>query len=68
MNEQDQKNVKHPAPESPVEMGEADLDKAAGGASQINDPTADVSWWFAGRKSEPEDPSIGLLNDPPKKV
>lgn len=68
MNEQDKKSAQDAGADSPVEMGEADLDKAAGGASQINDPTADVSWWFAGRKSEPEDPSIGLLNDPPKKV
>jgi hypothetical protein len=56
------------APKGAVEIEEADLDQAAGGASQVPDPMANASWWFAGQKAVPQDPSIGLLNEPQKKI
>jgi hypothetical protein len=68
MHEDEKRNENETTPKGAVEIEETDLDQAAGGASQIPDPMANASWWFAGQKAVPQDPSIGLLNEPQKKI
>ena len=62
-------------PTGAVEVSEQDLDRAAGGAMDIHQPVdgfsydgSDASLDKAGQKSVPQDPSIGLLSDPQKKL
>ena len=59
-----------------TEINEQDLDRAAGGAPIYMErpadegalSTTDASLDKAGQKSVPQDPSIGLLSDPQKKL
>ena len=63
-------------PDGAVEVSEQDLDQASGGAIYMQQPTddaaaaigAEASLDKAGQKSAPQDPSIGLLSDPQKKL